>query len=69
MEEQRENLPEEEKKEKPKSQWQQTKEGWYDKVPLTLKQLDIIVYCCFGALILLAIVIALDAMGIWSPFG
>ena len=69
MDEQQQVLPEEEKQEKPKSQWQQTKEGWYDKIPLNLKQLDLIVYCCYGALILLAIVIALDAMGIISPFG
>ncbi len=69
MDEQRVGLPEEEEKERPKSQWQQKKEGWYDKVPLTLKQLDMIIYCGIGGMILLAIVIALDAMGIISPFG
>lgn len=68
MEERRNDLPEEEKTEV-KSQWQSTKEGWYDKIPLTLKQLDIIIFCGFAGMVILAIVIALDAMGIWSPFG
>ena len=26
--------------EKPKTPWQLQKESWYDKIPLTLKQLD-----------------------------
>ena len=46
-----------------KSLWQQTKESWYDKVNLTVKQLDIIIACGIGGLIITAIVIALDAMG------
>ena len=48
-----------------KSLWQQTKESWYDKVTLTVKQLDIIIACGIGGLILTAIIIALDAMGIF----
>ena len=67
MEENRENLPEEEKE--VKSQWQQTKEGWYDKIPVTLKQMDIIVWVCWGLLGLTAVGIALDAMDIWHLFG
>ena len=47
-----------------KSLWQQTKESWYDKIPLTLKQLDIIVYTCWVLLGLAVIAAALDAMGI-----
>ena len=62
MDEQEKNLPEEEVK--PKSQLQLVKEYWYDKVPLTLKQLDIIVWCCYAALAILVVCIALDAMGI-----
>ena len=31
-----------------KSLWQQTKESWYDKVNLTVKQLDIIIACGIG---------------------
>lgn len=65
--EQRENLPEEEKK--PKSQWQQTKESWYDKLPVTLKQMDIIVGVCWALIGLTVVAIVLDALGIWSPFG
>lgn len=56
-------------KEQPKSQWQQTKEGWYDKIPLTLKQLDIIIGICFTLLALCLIAICLDAMGIVNVFG
>ena len=47
-----------------KSAWQQTKEGWYDKVPLSVKQLDIIIACGIGGLIITFIVIALDALGV-----
>ena len=48
-----------------KSLWQQTKESWYDKVTLSVKQLDIIIGCGIGGLILTAIIIALDAMGVF----
>ena len=48
-----------------KSLWQQTKESWYDKDNLTVKQLDIIIACGIGGLIITAIVIALDAMGVF----
>ena len=48
-----------------KSLWQQTKESWYDKVNLTVKQLDIIIGCGIAGLILTAIAIALDAMGVF----
>ena len=47
------------------SLWQQTKESWYDKVNLTVKQLDIIIGCCIAALILTFIAIALDAIGVF----
>ncbi len=67
MDEQKE-LPETEKPEQ-KTMWQQTKEGWYDKVPLSLRQLDLIVYCCWGALALTAVAIVLDALDIWHLFG
>lgn len=49
------------KPEKEKTQWQKTKEGWYDKVPLTVKQLDIIIWVCVGALIVTFIKIFIDA--------
>ena len=54
------DLPEE----KPVRQWQQTKEKWYDKLNVTVKQLDIIIYCALGALAVVFVLIALDAMNI-----
>ena len=63
MDEQRNDLPEEEKE--IKSQWQQTKESWYDKLPVTVKQMDIIVYTCWALLGLAVIAVALDAMGVF----
>ncbi|MBQ8621370.1 MAG: hypothetical protein IJ422_03550 [Oscillospiraceae bacterium] len=48
-----------------KSQWQQTKESWYDKLNLTVKQLDIIIGLGIAGMVILAIVIALDAIGIF----
>ncbi len=43
-------MEENKKQEKPKSEWQKTKESWYDKIPLTVKQLDIIIWACLGGL-------------------
>ena len=48
-----------------KSMWQITKESWYDKVNLSVKQLDIIIGCGIAGLILTFICIALDAMGVF----
>ena len=67
MDEQCNNLPEEEKENK--SQWQQTKESWYDKIPVTLKQMDMIVWICWGLIGLTVVAVALDAMDIWHLFG
>lgn len=41
--------------------WQRTKEGWYDKVHLTVRQLDIVIALGVVALIVVAIFIARDA--------
>ena len=60
-------IPEEEKP--VKSNWQRTKESWYDKIPVSLKQMDIIVAVCWTLLILTGICIALEAMGIIRLFG
>lgn len=49
------------KQEKPKTAWQQTKEGWYDKIPLTVRQLDLIIWVSIGALIVTFIKIFIDA--------
>ena len=63
MDEQRKEHPEETPEEK--SMWQQTKESWYDKIPVTVKQMDIIVYICWTLLGLAVIAVALDAMGVF----
>lgn len=58
-----------ETEEKTKSMLQLQKESWYDKVPLTVKQLDWIIIVCFILLALTAVVIYLDAKDIFNPFG
>ena len=68
MAEEEKNLPEEEQ-EKAKTPWQATKEGWYDKIPLSLKQLDMIIAVCWILLGLCLLAIILDATGIYSFFG
>ena len=62
-----EELPEEEIPLKP--MWQIQKESWYDKLPLNLKQLDTIIVVGLVLLVITFIVIALDAMDIFNPFG
>ena len=52
-----------------KSVWQIQKEGWYDKLPLTKRHLDIIIVVGLVLLALTFVVIALDAMDIFNPFG
>lgn len=58
-----------EKEVETKTPWQKQKEYWYDKIPLTLKQLDIIIGICWTLLILTFIAIFLDAKGIINLFG
>ena len=55
--------------EKAKSLLQIQKEGWYDKLPLNLKQLDTIIVVSLVLLVITFVVIALDAMDIFNPFG
>ncbi len=66
--EERTDIPETTPEQQTKTPWQMQKEGWYDKVPLTVKQLDIIITVCFILLGLTVVAIALEAMGIWSLF-
>jgi len=56
-------------REKAKSPLQIQKESWYDKVPLTVKQLDWIIWGGLALLVLTFIVIFLDAADIFNPFG
>lgn len=74
MDDREEFLPEEQATQaqeegKMKSMWQIQKEGWYEKLPLNLKQLDTIIVVCLVLLVITFIVIALDAMDIINPFG
>lgn len=59
-------LHEEEKE--TKTPWQQKKESWYDKIPLNLKQLDIIVAVCWILLALTVVAMYLDTRGIVNIF-
>ena len=45
--------------------WQQMKEEQYAKLNITVKQLDTIIGICVAGLVILAIVIGLDATGIF----
>lgn len=60
-------LPPEE--EKTRSLLQIQKESWYDKLPLNVKQLDIIIAVGWILIAVVFLVIALDAMDIFNPFG
>ena len=66
---QEETVPAAEEKTETKSQFQAVKEGWYDKVPLNLKQLDAIVAICWILIGLTVVFIALDAADIFHLFG
>jgi hypothetical protein len=66
MDEEKKNLPEE--NQEVKTPWQTTKEGWYDKVPLTVKQLDTIIVAGFVALAVVFGLIFLVLM-VCSSFG
>ena len=59
----------EEKEEKAKSMLQIEKENWYDKIPLNVKQLDAIITVGWILIFVVIIVIALDALNIFNPFG
>lgn len=40
-----------ENQQKPKSQWQLTKEGWYSRLNVTVRQMDIVIIVCVVALV------------------
>ncbi len=73
MEEEK-NLPEGEENLSPeevkaKTLFQIQKESWYDKIPVNLKQMNTIVTVCWILIALVVIVIVLDALNIFNPFG
>lgn len=49
---------------RPKHPWQVTKESWYDKLNVSVRQLDIIIGAASVALAIVVILIILDAMGL-----
>ena len=59
----------EQEEEKAKSLLQMEKERWYDKLPLNLKQLDMIITVCWILIFVVIAVIVLDALDIFNPFG
>ena len=65
---QEKTLPEQEE-EKTRSMLQIQKESWYDKIPLNVKQLDTIITVGWILIFLVIVVIALDALDIFNPFG
>ena len=52
-----------------KSMLQIQKESWYDKLPVDLKQMDIIVAACWVLIGATVVLIALDALDIFHLFG
>ena len=48
---------------------QQVKESWYDKVTLSVRQLDLIVGICWVLIGATVVLIALDALDIFHLFG
>ena len=52
-----------------KTPLQQKKESWYDKLPVDLKQMDIIVAVCWVMIGATVVLIALDALDIFHLFG
>ena len=52
-----------------KSEWVKRKEGWYDKVPLNVKQLDMIIIVAWILLALTIVFIALDVTDVYHLFG
>ena len=59
-------MPDDGREEAPKKhQWQATKESWYDHLNVSVRQLDIIIGLAVGGLILVSIIIALDAAGVF----
>lgn len=63
-----EERKESEPKEQAKTPWQLEKESWYDKIPLSLKQLDILIAVCWVLLGLTVVAMYLDTTGILEIF-
>ena len=65
MDEREPRSPDEQEELDTRPAWQRMKEGWYDKVPLNVRQLDIIIALGLIGLAVAAAVIFLDASGVF----
>lgn len=45
------------------------KEEWYDKVKLTVRQMDVIIWIVYGLLAAVIVLITLEATGVYKLFG
>lgn len=50
---------------KKKSRLRELKESWYEKAPLNVRQLDIIIAIGIAGLIIVTVLIVLEATGVW----
>ena len=51
---------------KQKSRLRELKESWYEKVPLNVRQLDIIIAIGIAGLVIVTVLIVLEATGVWK---
>ena len=51
---------------KKKSRLRELKERWYEKVPLNVRQLDIIIAIGIAGLVIVTVLIVLEATGVWK---
>lgn len=51
---------------KKKSHLRELKESWYEKVPLNVRQLDIIIAIGIAGLVIVTVLIVLEATGVWK---
>ena len=51
---------------KKKSRLRELKESWYEKGPLNVRQLDIIIAIGIAGLVIVTVLIVLEATGVWK---
>ena len=51
---------------KKKSRLRELKESWDEKVPLNVRQLDIIIAIGIAGLVIVTVLIVLEATGVWK---
>ena len=65
MDEQEPRSPDEQEELDARPAWQRMEDGWYDKVPLNVRQLDVIIALGLIGLAVVAVLIFLDASGVF----